>query len=220
MVGSCTWNAAVLLLHWLLHIRTLPSAVLWHDCNPSEELPKSVVSFSLSRSPTCPPPLYQAGSITNIPRGTTTVLQCTPGVHQASTATVDALHRALCHRTFFFFLFQSCLDVLRGLFTKHSIENGDDGGCCGAGWKGECIIRPLLCFYNFLRFKWSSSAVYFEPALHAQPRMLCTTILWHAIRPRGGVAYVLGLGGGHIEFEDFVFPPPLHFLPSSHRNPL
>ena len=94
---------------------------------------------------------------------------------------------------------------------KHSIENGDDVGWCGAGWKGECIIVPYAdtkylqkfligsIYYNYIvltifhRFKRGSSAVYFEPALHAQHRMLCTTILWHAIRPRGGVAYVRGI---------------------------
>ena len=27
LVGSCTWNAAVVLLPWLLHIRTLPSTL-------------------------------------------------------------------------------------------------------------------------------------------------------------------------------------------------
>ena len=101
-----------------------------------------------------------------------------------------------------------CLDVPS---PSTLIENGDDVGWCGAGWKGECIIVPyadtkylqkicdwfhiLYCFTilpPFL-FKRGSSAVYFEPALHAQHRMLCTTILWHAIRPRGGVAYVRGI---------------------------
>lgn len=182
----CTWNAALVLLPWLLHIRTLLSTVLWHDCNLSELCVVSSLSLSPSATQHTHPRLYRAGSIANIPRSTTAVLQCTPGFHGNSRCPPAST----LHRTFFFIPSSTCLDVLRGLFAKHSIENGDDGGWCGAGWKDECIT--LLCFTIFL-FKWSSSAVYFEPALHAQHRVLRTTILWHSICARGGVTYVLRL---------------------------
>ena len=114
--------------------------------------------------------------------------------------------------------FQSCLmsSVVSSPSTLLKMEMMGVG--VGRGGRGSVLLY-LYFVLQFPPFKSGAvrTAVYFEPALHAQPRMLCTTILWHAIQPRGGVAYVLGLGGGHIEFEDFVFPLP---TPTFYLHPI
>lgn len=103
----------------------------------------SLLSLSPSATQHTHPRVYQAGSIANIPRSTTAVLQCTPGFHGNSRCPPAST----LHRTFFFIPSSTCLDVLRGLFAKHSIENGDDGGWCGAGLEGGVYYSTL--FYNF-----------------------------------------------------------------------